>query len=149
MDRAHTLIELGGTQPITDDNRPAVNAILHSTKNRGASYMLHFEDLRARCAIVESILQKIGLPEFYWDGVEFSTYSKGPGRFYSYDTVIGVWAGVRRIGDKWHLIDAAKSAISKTEDGEPRFQPFSAEQWEHIPEPDDNPYRRVNIKYTK
>ncbi|SMD16358.1 hypothetical protein [Rhizobium sp. RU36D] len=149
MNRAHTLIQLGGTQPITDDNKAGVNAVLHSTKNKGASYLLHFDGLKARCGVVESTLRKLGFPEFYWDGVEFSTYSDGPGRRYPFDTVVGVWARVRRIEGKWHLVDAEKCAISKTEDGEPRFLPFTAEQWEQIPEPDDNPYRRVNIRFTK
>jgi hypothetical protein len=149
MNRAQTLIELGGTQRIADNNKAGVNAVLHSTKNKGASYLLHFEGLRAKCAAVEHTLQKLGLPEFYWDGVEFSTYSDGPGRRYTFDMVVGVWAKVRRIDREWHLVDADKCAISKTENGEPRFQPFTAEQWEQIPDPDDNPYRRVNIRFTK
>jgi len=147
MTRAHTLIELGGTQPITDENRHAVNAVLHSTKNKGASYVLHFKDLKARCQRVEHLLTKLRFPEAYWDGVEFTTCSNGPGRHYTFETVIGVWAKVRRIEGAWHLVDADKCVIGKSEVGTPRFQPFTAEQWEHIPDPDDNPYQRVDIKF--
>ncbi|MEI3807620.1 hypothetical protein V6R85_24160 [Agrobacterium sp. CCNWLW32] len=149
MNRAQTLIELGGTQPITDENMVAVNAVLHSTKNANASYLMHFHGLKSRCLKAQSILQQLGLPESCWDGVEFSTYSNGPGRRYTFNTVVGVWARVRRIDGEWHLVDAEKCAIAKTEDGSPRFQPFTAQQWEQIPDPDDNPYRRVNIRFSK
>lgn len=147
MNRARTLIKLGGSPAITDRNKPAVNAVLHSTKNKGASYLLHFEALKWTCHEVESTLKKMGLPQAYWDGVEFSTYSRGPGRRYTFDTVIGVWARVRREGGQWLLVDAAKSVIAKTEDGHPRFRPFTPEQWDQMPDPDDNPYTRVNIHY--
>jgi len=134
---AHTLIELGGIIPVVDQASARINAVLRSLKNRGAPYVLGYEGLRFRCLQAASMLESMGLPELYWNGVEFYAYSRGPGHRYTFNGVIGIGAKVRRANSEWHLVDAYKTFIAKTEKGDPRFQPFTEEQWAQMPDPGD------------
>lgn len=150
--KPHVLIQLGGTLAVVEENRTGINALLHGLKRKEAKYVFGFDGVQHRCHRAEAMLRSIGLPESHWNGVTFYAYSTGPGPHYGWNAIVGIGVKVQRQRGDWVLLDAYKAGLSAEESGDPHFQPFTAQQWEQIPDPDDDPNprrRQSTIRFTK
>ncbi|AYM66141.1 hypothetical protein G6L68_25490 [Agrobacterium fabrum] len=148
--KPHPHIEMrGGFVRIVDDERHWINGLLLGLKNKDAQYVFDFDGLRHRCQKAESALKGLGIPEDYWNGISFYSFSRGPGAKYPFNGVVGIGAKVQRQGGEWVLLDAYKTPIAKTQTIDPVFNQFTAEQWEQATDFSDSPYRRPpEVKFT-
>lgn len=138
----------GGFVRIVDEEATYINALLHGLKDND-KFVFDFDGLVHRCNRAESALNGLGIPDDYWNGITFYAYSRGPGKRYPFDTVVGLGVKVQRQRDEWVLLDAYKTPISKTETAEPRFNQFTTEQWNQATDFSDSPYRRrPEVKFT-